>query len=853
MKVRAVANLLVAALLLQAAAAYECPANCDSEPNCHAASWNIPGGLAPADTPQFIVLTNDDAVTVVTSPVILNITERHTNANGCKMPATWFVSQNFTDCSMVQKMYERGDEIASHTITHPANPNATEIVGQRLWLNQTCGIPLEDVVGFRAPYLLFTPEQRQILYENGFLYDSSISENFNAKNANSPAANEILWPYTFDCGVAQDCTISTGTCDSSERWPGLWEFPLYQSQAADGTVIGGMDPQGNMTDIFVREFDRRYNGNRAPVGIFIHAAWLIAEPEHSGQINAFIDYAMSHDNVYLATITQVIDWIKDPVKASQYSHPCNDQSPTECLMPEGGCGSGAFNPQACKCDCLNENINAGGFCRDASGSCTVQKDFDFVAKTYFCPADASSTPSAGASPTPVPQGTTAAGPAQCGHDLVSFMGTTLSSPDGSSASYAQALRALDGDCNTCAFAQTLQGQPSTFDLSLPQAGNFTGIQLLLGAAANVTVSVGTGSARTVCAQDVAVPMNMKTTVPCNLTGDSFTISYPGNMSLCDVYPQVTFPTPAPAPAAPATGSGTSDPTTGTGSGTGTAGSGTTTGGSTGSGEAAGSPDSGVTVPVTTQVPVTVALDINNMTPDQFRSVQAALCGAIVGMTGDMSATCTVQSVTANNRRRRSLQQTGESVHVVLNVVTSNPDAVAKNLSNGTTLANILSPLGFSVNPSTVQATVQGTATPTTGSQPSSNTTAPTTSAPAPSSDTSSTSTDGGSSTNVGAIVGGVVGGVVGLALIAGGVFYWKRRRSANAAGRVDSVSNPVYPVNPDATATGRPPAGQHRIAAGGSTAKPGHLYGRQSNFWAHAASDSYGRSSDSHNIVITIL
>ena len=169
------------------------------------------------------------------------------------------------------------------------------------------------------------------------------------------------------------------------------------------------------------------------MGIFIHAAWLIAQPEHSGQINDFINYAMSHDNVYLATITQVggragihpgglaweprrampplhvvsqtlivsmhdrqyvlplfhlachyshddaplrqqsgrfmhmhallqqpglkhaisinpthpsalphvqvIDWIKNPVKASQYSHPCNDQSPTECLMPEGGCAS----------------------------------------------------------------------------------------------------------------------------------------------------------------------------------------------------------------------------------------------------------------------------------------------------------------------------------------------------------------------------------------------------------------------------------------------------------------------------------------------------------------------------------
>ena len=81
---------------------------------------------------------------------------------------------------------------------------------------------------------------------------------------------------------------------------------------------------------------------------------------------------------------------------------------------------GAFNPQACKCDCLNENVNAGGFCRDARGSCTVQKDFDFVAKTYFCPADAASTPSGAASPAPVAQGTTAAGPAQCGELAMSW-------------------------------------------------------------------------------------------------------------------------------------------------------------------------------------------------------------------------------------------------------------------------------------------------------------------------------------------------------------------------------------------------------------------------------------------------
>ena len=66
----------------------DCPASCDSSATCYCASNVAPGGLANGDVPQFIVLTNDDAVTVVSQPVILNITERHSNKNGCKMPAT---------------------------------------------------------------------------------------------------------------------------------------------------------------------------------------------------------------------------------------------------------------------------------------------------------------------------------------------------------------------------------------------------------------------------------------------------------------------------------------------------------------------------------------------------------------------------------------------------------------------------------------------------------------------------------------------------------------------------------------------------------------------------------------------
>lgn len=46
----------------------------------------------------------------------------------------------------------------------------------------------------------------------------------------------------------QDCTTGTGPCSTSESHPGLWEFPLWNVQADDSTVVASMDPaDGNIT------------------------------------------------------------------------------------------------------------------------------------------------------------------------------------------------------------------------------------------------------------------------------------------------------------------------------------------------------------------------------------------------------------------------------------------------------------------------------------------------------------------------------------------------------------------------------------------------------------------------------
>lgn len=152
------------------------------------------------------------------------------------------MSIQYTDPGLVQDVFVRGHEIATHTVNHVSNPDVNEIVGAKRWLNQTAKIPMEAIQGFRAPFLVFTPDQRAVLNSNGFLYDSSISETY--PTASSPARNEMLWPYTMDYGIPQDCGISTGVCTAQERHPGLWEFPMWTIQdSKTNAILASMDPQ----------------------------------------------------------------------------------------------------------------------------------------------------------------------------------------------------------------------------------------------------------------------------------------------------------------------------------------------------------------------------------------------------------------------------------------------------------------------------------------------------------------------------------------------------------------------------------------------------------------------------------
>lgn len=66
-----------------------------------------------------IILTFDDAVNNENWEIYQKVLQANrTNANGCPIPATFFLSHEYTNYRDVQKLWNDGHEIAVHSITY---------------------------------------------------------------------------------------------------------------------------------------------------------------------------------------------------------------------------------------------------------------------------------------------------------------------------------------------------------------------------------------------------------------------------------------------------------------------------------------------------------------------------------------------------------------------------------------------------------------------------------------------------------------------------------------------------------------------------------------------------------------
>jgi len=292
------------------AQAGHCDPNACRIPDCNCGGPDIPGGYAPDEIPQFVVLTFDDAVNDLNQAFYEELFGGRFNPNGCPIKATFYISHEWSDYAQIQDLYADGHEIASHTVTHSFGTNfneekwANEVVGEAEMLVKFGGVNPADIKGMRAPFLAVGGDKMfNMLSRYGFYYDSSMP------------TSTMSWPYTLEYRMPHTCSVKP--CPS-ESHPGMWEVPMKTLQDVRGGSCSMADgcfykeDVDSIQKIFTQNFLEHYTKTKAPFPLFFHAAWFFNRAHRKEGFLKFVDSILALPDVYFVTSQELIAWTRFP-------------------------------------------------------------------------------------------------------------------------------------------------------------------------------------------------------------------------------------------------------------------------------------------------------------------------------------------------------------------------------------------------------------------------------------------------------------------------------------------------------------------------------------------------------------
>nr|AGC92658.1 hypothetical protein [Heliconius erato] len=309
-------------------------------PNCRCSSTNIPGNLDSRDTPQFVLITFDNAVSQDNIGIYRDLLYQRTNKNSCPVRATFFVSHEYSDYTLVNELYNRGFEIGLNSISHQGNQEywryasqevlMSEFNDQRDQIAHFANIPASAVQGIRAPLLQLSGNASfEMMIKANFKYDMSWPTVL--------FQNPGLWPYTLDYMSIQDCI--TPYCPTASL-PGPWVVPMIAWSDLLGipcTVINSCfysppdDDENAWFNFFVSNFERHYLGNRAPFGFHIGQGFFSRNVAIYRAALRFFDMLNNLHDVFMVSADEAVEWVKNPIPINEYSRKqCPSRSQSVC-------------------------------------------------------------------------------------------------------------------------------------------------------------------------------------------------------------------------------------------------------------------------------------------------------------------------------------------------------------------------------------------------------------------------------------------------------------------------------------------------------------------------------------------
>lgn len=329
-----------------------------------------PGGLKPADVPQFIVLSFDDnpAADPMTWFVDLVAARRNpaglgraATFDGAPVRAAFFSNGKYlaNDAALVaihRRAVAEGHELANHTHNHFHGGAFTveqwraEMAACVAAFDQA-GLPGGSVRGFRTPFLEYNAATFAAAVAEGYVYDTTIEEGVQPDQDGT----NFFWPYTLDNGSPGNAARHpAGSPRRVAAHPGFWELPLHVFIVPDDTTavrlgttaglreraraniksawgwdwdvraakISGLDwnvlemAKLDGPDFFAilrHSLDLRLAGNRAPLVFGGHTALYPADkPDRRKALEDFIDYALTKPEVRFVTGVQLLEWLRQP-------------------------------------------------------------------------------------------------------------------------------------------------------------------------------------------------------------------------------------------------------------------------------------------------------------------------------------------------------------------------------------------------------------------------------------------------------------------------------------------------------------------------------------------------------------
>lgn len=290
--------------------------------------------------------------------------------------------------------YRKGHEVSNHTHSHLTSGNGPELDAAAWeaelnlcndWLtkpaptdstslshddNRGAGIAIEDIVGFRSPYLRYGNGTFEALKKLNFQYDCSIEEGLDP----SQDGTNFYWPYTLDHeSPGHNYMVETAGTKKAEYFKPehgeLWELPCYALVAPTDDLCEqyGIEPgfrqrlddyfttlgkpgsfdaaNGKITGLdynlyYFQEYnlnkaealgvlkytlDLRMQGNRAPFLLGVHSQYyndvwnsnspnIASSADRRAVLEEFVSYALeTYPDVRVTTMKNVMEWCRNPV------------------------------------------------------------------------------------------------------------------------------------------------------------------------------------------------------------------------------------------------------------------------------------------------------------------------------------------------------------------------------------------------------------------------------------------------------------------------------------------------------------------------------------------------------------